>query len=142
MLEVDYMKDKKIVTMIICASVILCILILVILLPLGKEEEAVSRIPEDVNVFEYPMVRPASCYLADEKLIALVKQELSEFPDLEVEKLLFYTEDFEIFYCVTFYGEDQLGILLDTKMGEIIWNVTEDSKEELLPDGPTVGGGE
>lgn len=136
------MEDKKIKKLIIILSIVLGILVLIILLPLGKKGEVKqSRIPEDVDVFDYELKEPVTCYLANEEVINFVREQLSEFPSLKVEDILFRTEDFEIFHAVVEYEDRLIGIILDTKTGEMVWNISEQSLTDILPEGPVDGGG-
>lgn len=136
------MEDKKIKKLIIILSIVLVILVLIILLPLGKKGEVKqSRIPEDVDVFNYELKEPVTCYLAKEEVINFVREQLSEFPSLKVEDILFRTEDFEIFHAVVEYEDRLIGIILDTKTGEMVWNISEQSLIDILPEGPVDGGG-
>lgn len=136
------MEDKKIKKLIIILSIVLGILVLIILLPLGKRGEVKqSRIPEDVDVFDYELKEPVTCYLANEEVINFVREQLSEFPSLKVEDILFRTEDFEIFHAVVEYEDRLIGIILDTKTGEMVWNISEQSLIDILPEGPVDGGG-
>lgn len=133
------MDKKKLTSLIIILSLILIVLIVIILFPFGKSKEQ-PRIPEDVNVFVYPMENPATCYLADEAVIEFVTKELSEFPGLDVAGILFRTEDFEILHGVTYYNDRMIGILLDMKEKEMIWNVSDTPVSSDMPEELEGGG--
>lgn len=127
------MDKKQVRNLTIILSLVLITLIVLIFIPFSGDEEQ-SRIPEDVDVFDYQVKDAATCYIANEDMIAFIERELSEFPNLDVSSILFQTEDFEILHALVEHEDCLIGIIVDLKTGELVWNKSEFSLSDMMPE--------
>lgn len=130
------MKDnKKLKILVGVLSVVLLVLVLIIFLPLGDEEEikAPTATEEEIDIFDIAFDNPATCYISDESAIEALRGELSDFPDLDVESITFRTEDYNVLYANFMHGDRRFAILVDMAKGEIEWASKFDETLSDLP---------